>query len=165
MILKYLVNYAVHGDVVCYVDSRYEFTKYIMDWIVDLLAAPPHIAIPLHKPGEGIYKERWYSKGDIYILMNMDNEETKESLQVWAGFNCYRVSFTAIRFVSEWLTYAEDPRILMGKFTLGEKPDPENRDHRQDQSVLSLIGKKWHVNFFNISGQFDNCRAGGCHGQ
>lgn len=163
VILKYLSNYASYGDVVCYVDSRYEFSKYIMDWIIDLLSKPPHIAIPLHKPGEGLQKERWFSSGDIYILMNMNNEETKESLQAWAGFNCYRVSFTTIRFVSEWLTYLQDPRIANGQYTLGEPRDPANIAHRQDQSVLSLMGKKWGANFFNISGQFYNCRGGGCH--
>lgn len=133
-----------------------------MDWIVELLANPPHIAIPLHKPGEGFQTERSLSQGDIYTIMNMNNDEAKDSLQVWAGFNCYRVSFTTIRFVSEWLTYAEDPRVLLGQSTLGEPADPGNRGHRQDQSILSLLAKKWKANFFNISGQFSNCRSGSC---
>lgn len=162
-ILKYMLYVANEGDLVCYCDSRYIFTHSVIDKVQKLVESAPHIAISLHKPNEGRYKERWYSKGDAFTILNADTPENRESLQAWAGFSCYKVSFFSIQFVSQWLAYVQDIRVLYGAATITPN-DAEFKDSRQDQSVLSLLAKKWKVTFFEWdSGDgLLNCRAGDC---
>ena len=60
-----------------------------------------------------------------------------------ASFVLLRRSFKSIRFVSEWLTYATDPRAVSDlPSVLGENA-PTFKDHRHDQSILSLMAEKW----------------------
>jgi len=48
-------------------------------------------------------------------------------------------------FVANWLTFASDPRAVTDQPNeLGENL-PGFKDHRHDQSVFSLLCKKWDV--------------------
>lgn len=52
-------------------------------------------------------------------------------------------------FVSEWLTYAQDSRIITDdKNIFGLDNYPGFRGHRHDQTILSLLAKKWGLTIY-----------------
>jgi hypothetical protein len=52
-------------------------------------------------------------------------------------------------FVSEWLTYAQDSRAIMDdNNVLGSTNYPDFRSHRHDQTILSLLAKKWNLTVY-----------------
>ena len=91
-----------------------------------------------------------WTKFDAIALMNITcNNNFCNSVmntpQVWAGFVLLRKSFDSIRFISEWLTYVQDYRIVTDAPNLFGPNDEIFKDHRHDQSVLSLLCKKWGI--------------------
>ena len=52
-------------------------------------------------------------------------------------------------FVSQWLTYAQDSRAITDDDNvLGSSNYPDFRGHRHDQSILSLLAKKWGLTVY-----------------
>jgi hypothetical protein len=52
-------------------------------------------------------------------------------------------------FVTEWLTYAQDSRAITDDANVLGLPNyPEFHDHRHDQSILSLLAKKWNLTLY-----------------
>ena len=139
--MRYMLYEANEGDIVCYCDSRYQFKSSIVNFINNLVQSPPHIAIPKNKPGEGEYKEKWFSKGDALTIIDADSPSVRESLQAWAGFNCFKKTFYAIQFIAQWMTYVEDARVMIGHQSILAPNDDEFKASRQDQSALSLVGR------------------------
>lgn len=164
VLLKYMLYEASDGDVVCYCDARYVLNGSIINRINRLIDAPPHIAIPTNKPKGKLYMEKWYSKGEAYAILGIDGSGIRNSYQAWAGFNCYRVTFIALQFVMEWFTYTQDGRIIHGHESHFTPNDVEFKDGRQDQTVLSLLAKKWKIKFFNLDEYFGliDCRVSNC---
>ncbi len=52
-------------------------------------------------------------------------------------------------FVSEWLTYAQDSRAITDdNNVLSSTNYPDFRGHRHDQTILSLLAKKWNLTVY-----------------
>ena len=52
-------------------------------------------------------------------------------------------------FVSEWLTYAQDQRALTDNANALGHDDYEGfQTHHHDQSILSLLAKKWKLKVY-----------------
>jgi hypothetical protein len=81
--------------------------------------------------------------------MNIPNNEfgerTKNSNQAWSGFILLRKSFNPIRFIGEWLTYNQDFRIASDSPSAFGLNDPVFHENRHDQTILSLLCKKWGI--------------------
>ena len=86
-----------------------------------------------------------YTKADAFILTGCDRKKCRDSKQILASFIVLRRTFKAIEFVSEWLTYATDPRAVSDQASVLAKEDPTFIAHRHDQSILSLVAKKWGI--------------------
>jgi hypothetical protein len=62
-----------------------------------------------------------------------------------------------VKIVEEWLTYCMDPRIITDQDnTCGQPNLPEFRDHRHDQSVISLLVAKYRIEQFRNPSQWGN---------
>ena len=101
--------------------------------------------------------EKYYTKRDAFILMGVDSPFFSETGQFNAAFQIYKKSkFTEI-FLEEYLYYAQDKRIITDDSnTLGQPNYEGFRDHRHDQSILSLLTKKYsqvNANKMNIDVQ------------
>ena len=75
--------------------------------------------------------------------------------QFQGGYILLRKTLRAVRFVTEWLTYAQDHRII------GDSNEPKiQQNHmdfiqnRHDQTVLSLLAKKWKIDPWPDPSQF-----------
>jgi len=66
--------------------------------------------------------------------------------QINGAFFAVRNTWTARLFVSQWLSYATDIRAITDLDNqLGVSNLPEFVEHRHDQSILSLLSKKWGI--------------------
>ena len=88
--------------------------------------------------------EKQWTKRDAFILLECDNTLFTDTNQMMASFILVKRSEKSIEFFKQYLKYSQDYRILTDvKNTLGLNNYPEFIDHRHDQSILSLLSKKW----------------------
>lgn len=90
--------------------------------------------------------EKQFTKEDAFILMDCDNKIYKETNQIQANFIAIKNTKRSKKFVKEWLDYCCNINILSPNSI---EPKIENSmdfiGHREDQSVLSLLSKKWKI--------------------
>ena len=88
--------------------------------------------------------EKVYTKRDAFILMGVDGPFYAETGQFNAAFQVYRKSKFTEFFLGEYLYYAQDKRIITDDQNEMGTPNYEGFiDHRHDQSILSLLTKKY----------------------
>jgi hypothetical protein len=147
IILKRLLEIE-EGDILCYNDSKYLWLKNVRVFENDILIGR-NIGVYSNKPNSGKHIEKQWTKNDAYILMNIPQnkfgEIVKNSNQVWSGFILLRKCFNPIRFIGEWLTYNQDARIATDSTSIFGPNDSKFCENRHDQTVLSLLCKKWGI--------------------
>ena len=152
IILKKLLEME-DGDILCYNDSKYMWFKNIRIFENDILKNKD-IGVYYNKPNDNkIHLEKKFTKIDAYILMNISGNiinQVKESPQVWSGFILIRKNFETIRFISEWLTYVQDPRISTDIPSIFSKEMPVFNENRHDQTILSLLIKRYNINMHHL---------------
>lgn len=152
IILKKLLEIE-EDDILCYNDSKYLWLKNVREFEKDSLVGK-NIGVYSNKPNGSKHIEKEYTKFDAYVLMNIHNNDfrtwVKNTNQAWAGFLLLRKKFNPIRFIGEWLTYVQDIRILSDSRGLFGPEDPSFKDNRHDQTILSLLCKKWGINMHNM---------------
>ena len=92
------------------------------------------------------YKERQYTKRDAFILMNCDKPYYYNTNHFMAGIQIYKKTNFTVKFIQEWLNYCQDERIITdNKNVMGKNNYPGFRENRHDQTILSLLIKKYGV--------------------
>jgi hypothetical protein len=141
------------NDILCYNDSKYLWLTNVRNMETQILSNK-NIGVYINKPNGGNHVEKQWTKGDAFLLMNIPNNNfgynIQNSVQVWSGFILLRKSFNPLRFVSEWLTYNQDYRIATDSPSVIIKNDPSFIENRHDQTILSLLCKKWGVQMHMI---------------
>lgn len=147
IILKKLLEID-ENDILCYNDSKFIWLKDVREFEKDILV-DKNIGGYSNKPNGGTHIEKHLSKFDAYALMNVKLGHIKENfsntLQVWAGLLLLRKIFNSIRFIGEWLTYGQDDRIITDSKSIFGPENKEFNENRHDQTVLSLLFKKWGI--------------------
>jgi hypothetical protein len=136
------------NDILCYNDSKYIWLTNVRNMEIQLLS-DKNIGVYTNKPNSGNHIEKQWTKGDAFWLMNIPNNEfgnnVKNSPQAWSGFILLRKCFNPLRFIGEWLTYNQDYRIASDSPTSIIPNDHIFTENRHDQTVLSLLCKKWGI--------------------
>jgi hypothetical protein len=102
-------------------------------------------------------KNKFWTKRDCFVLMNCDSKKYWNGLQSDAAFSLFRKSEKSIQFLNEWLKYSTDERILTSQPNVcGKKNFFGFKEHRWDQSVLSLLAIKHDIELFRVPTQFGN---------
>lgn len=144
IILDALQN-AQDNDIICYIDSGAEI---IADFspLINLCIAK---GIILFDFDDVQYLNQDWTKRDCFILMNCDSEKVHQAPQINAAFQLYKCNDESQRFIQEYLSYCCDPRIITDAPNVcGQANLPSFRDHRHDQSVVSLLGCKYNIETF-----------------
>ncbi len=95
------------------------------------------------------------TKRDTLVILNVDRPEYTDTAAGLASFIVVKRSFTSIRFISEWLTYAQDSRAITDDRNVLRLPNyPDFYAHRHDQSILSLLAKKWKLTVYPDPSQY-----------
>ncbi len=80
--------------------------------------------------------ERVRTKRDAFILMECDTAEYADSYQIESGFSLWKKTTFSMKLVNEWLSYAQDERIITDMPNqCGKENHPEFLGHRRDQSI------------------------------
>ena len=140
LILKTLIEDMSFGDVIMYEDAGSYLRK----------DAGPLLKLA-HESPQGIVVfmlqllEKYYTKSDTFRIMQMNYPEfIQVSYQTLASFVALRKDCKTLQFVMEWLAYSSDARCVTGDANvLGGQNHEGFIGHRHDQSVLSLLSKKW----------------------
>jgi hypothetical protein len=88
--------------------------------------------------------EKQYTKPELIEMMGCDYPKYTETNQVQANFIAIRKSKAGIKFSEEWLYWCTQKDALTRDSRYLENPPKyQFMGHRSDQSILSLLSKKW----------------------
>jgi hypothetical protein len=138
------------GDFLFYCDSGAHFVSSI-DPLVEVSRRDGQDLVSFALP----FVERAWTKRDAFVLLGCDQPEFTDTRQQLASFMLWRKSRRSLEIVEEWLAAAEDPRLISDlPNTCGLPNYPEFNDHRHDQSLFSLITKRYGVTTYRSPSQF-----------
>jgi len=136
------------GDYLIYTDSGTIYTDKVKH-LTDCLRSTDILVFNVGT------KECEYTKRDAFVIMNCDTPEYAESKQRLGGYIVLRKSEFSRMFVAEWLNYATDIRVISDDDNVMGKPNYEGFiDHRHDQSILSLLSKKYKIKAYRNPSQY-----------
>lgn len=99
--------------------------------------------------------EKKYTKRDAFLIMDCDNTDFTDTPQTIGGYVVLKKSYFVENFLAEDLTYAQDYRMITeAENTLGKPNYDGFVAHRHDQSVWSLMSKKYKLKRFRDPSQF-----------
>ena len=148
------LNQLKDGDVLMYADSASHFVH----------PAEPLLNLPKSSgqdiiPFELELLEGQWSKRDAFVYMNADRSGFENTRQFLASFIVIQKSNFSVQFINEYLAYCCNPNILTDlDNTCGLPNYPEFKAHRHDQSVFSLLCKKYGLKGFRDPSQWGNSR-------
>ena len=151
IILKYLKTLN-EGDYLFYCDSGSVF----INSVDHLIALNQDITVFHLDPVAG-NKETLQTKRDCFVIMGCEDPKYMYTLPRHAGFQLYRKCNKSIEFVSEYLEYCQDERLITDQDNVMWKPNyHEFRNHRHDQSIFSLLTKIHNLPSFRDPTQYGN---------
>lgn len=92
----------------------------------------------------GGFKESDWTKRQCFIEMGMDIDQYWNQTQIEAGCITVKKSDESIRIIKEWQDLCLDP-ILVTDIPSPSENLPDFKEHRHDQSILSLLGAKYNI--------------------
>lgn len=100
--------------------------------------------------------KKW-TKRDCFVLMNCDSPKYWNAEQLMASFSIYVNNERNRNFVEKWLYYCCNKNIVTDIPNIcGLDNFPEFKDHRHDQSILSLLAVKYKIEIFRNPSQNGN---------
>jgi len=143
------------GDTLMYCDSASHFIRPATS-LLDLPSAYRQDIIPFELE---LLESAW-TKRDAFFYMGADKNHFEQSRQFLASFMVIRKSALSIQFAQEYLHYCCNPNILTDLENICGLPNyPNFNSHRHDQSVFSLLCKKYGLQGFRDPSQWGNTRT------
>lgn len=156
IILKTFENLS-EGDIVLYSDAGLK--------VIDSLEPLYSIVNTGVNGGKMFFKIPWenaehivriWTKRDALILMNCDQEEYKNGFMVNGATSLWIKNEKSIEFLNEWQDYLKDSRIVTDDWNTCGNNYKGFKEHRHDQSVLSILRIKYNYEVFRDPTQFGN---------
>ena len=148
-------NQLSDGDLLMYTDSASHF----IHSAAPLLELPKNFGQDII-PFELELTERAWTKRDAFVYMNANEQDLDQSEQFLASFIVIRKSAFSLQFIEQYLHYCSNPNILTDlENTCGLPNYPDFVTHRHDQSVFSLLCKKYGLQGFRDPSQWGNSRT------
>jgi hypothetical protein len=150
-ILKTLKEKIKEGDYLFYSDSGASFVSSVRP-IIELMKSENQDIACFEIFG---YQERDWTKRDTFIIMECDIPEYQNTYQRMAAFQIIKKTSLTLKFYEEYLKYSCDPRCISDiPNQLGKDNYTGFKDHRHDQSIFSLLTKKYGFKVFKDITQF-----------
>lgn len=140
------------GDYLVYIDSGAVYVNKIQ-YLIDCME---HERVPLMIFSlEQERLEKCNTKRDAFVLTGCDEAKYTDTPQSIGGYFVCKKAPEVQAYLDEVLHYAQDMRIISDKPNVMGLPNYEEfTDHRHDQSVISLISKKYGFKRFRDPSQF-----------
>jgi len=140
------------GDYLFYCDSGSYFIDSVHK-IISLSQKSEQDIIPF----ELTHLESEWTKRDAFVFMECDSADYYNTKQRLASFILIKKTELSIQFIEEWMNFALDERILTDIDNVsGFENYPNFKDHRHDQSIFSLLSKKYGFKAYRDPSQFGN---------
>jgi hypothetical protein len=147
------------GDVVLYSDAGLK----VIDTLTPLFEVTqrdtcdgkmifklPPVDVPSH------IAKTW-TKRDCFVLTNADEQKYWNANMTNGAVSLWMKTDKNIEFLKEWLKYLRDPRIVTDDPNMCGRPNfAEFKDHRHDQSVLTILSVRYDIQLFCDPTQFGN---------
>lgn len=145
------------GDIVGYIDSGNLIINNL-DYIFNICNEKD---IVLFDNRDGNYKQdthknREWTKRDCFVLMDCDSERYYDASQVNASYQFYKKTPQTIKFLEEYKQYCDNDNIISDLPNIIYKNLPEFKDHRHDQSILSLMAIKHNITLLPEPSEWGN---------
>ena len=89
--------------------------------------------------------------------MGCDAEKYHNGVQLSATFSLWKNTPETIKFLNEWVIYCKDARCLTDQPNTSSKGNlPGFKEHRHDQSILSILSQKHKLIRFRDPSQWGN---------
>lgn len=138
-------------DIVMYADAGNEIITDLIP-LFNLCMKQNIILFQVHD-----HLNKTWTKRDAFVLMNCNAPQFYEAQQVCGSPQLYRVCSESIKFVETWLQYCCNPLILTDSAnTCGFVNDDTFKDHRHDQSILTLLAIRQNIKIHRDPSQFGN---------
>lgn len=143
LVIKMALDEIQENDILMYSDSGISFIKEI-DEVLDIMDSTNEKLLLFEL--EDIHPNKRWTKRDTFHYMELDREPFLSQNQLLASYLLMRKNKFVCDFISEWLNYSKDYRIITDSPNeCGLENYPEFVDHRHDQSILSLLGRKYNI--------------------
>jgi hypothetical protein len=143
-----------YGDRLMYADSASHFISSAAP-LFSLSAQFNQDVIPF----ELELPESAWTKRDTFIALDADEKGYELSPQRLASFILLRKSTMSLQFCQDYLNYCTNEQALTDTTNIYGKPNYDNfESHRHDQSIFSLLTKKYGLQAFRDPSQWGNNR-------
>ncbi len=140
------------GDYLVYIDSGAVYINKIQ-YLIDCMEQEETPLMIFSLERERI--EKGNTKRDAFVLTGCDEARYTDTPQSIGGYFVCKKAPEVKAYLDEVLHYAQDIRIISDKPNVMGLPDyAEFADHRHDQSVISLMSKKYGFKRFRDPSQF-----------
>jgi len=137
----------VDGDIVLYSDAGMEVIGNLNP-LYEIAQKGPNGGKILFQIPDGHLIKTW-TKRDTYVLMNCDEPKFYNHVMVNGALSLWKKSEENIAFLNEWQRFLRDPRIVTDDANMCGRPNLiEFRDHRHDQSVISILSVRDNMEVF-----------------
>ena len=150
----YFIRKALKGlqenDYLVYLDSG---AFYIRDvkYLIEQMEKDSQYIMAFEVP----FKECWYTKRDVFVYMDCDEAQYTETNQRMATMILIKKTDVAVRFVEEWLYLCQQEDIITDAPNhLGSHNYRGFIDNRHDQSIFSVLSKKYGINAYRDPSQY-----------
>ncbi len=97
--------------------------------------------------------EKQWTKKELFLNMGCDKKEYFESNQIMASYILIKKSDFSVKFFQEYLEYGCNEINISDKYDKSIQQDKIFIDHRHDQSIFSLLYKKYKLKPFKDATQ------------
>lgn len=140
-IIKKTLDRVNDGDIIFYCDAGSHFES-SMKPLFNIINNTNQDIIPFQLTN----LEKHWTKADVFVLMELDFPEYYNTLQRLSGFHLLRKSEFTVKFYDEFLKYAQNINIISDLPNIcGKKNYDGFRENRHDQSIFSLLTKKYKL--------------------
>jgi len=138
------------GDIVLYSDAGVS----VINDLTPLFNLAAKKGVVVFKIGGGHQNKTW-TKRDCFILTDCDEQKYWDSIQTTGSYHLWVKNEKNIQFITEYQHLLCDENIVTDKPNVcGKENFPEFKDHRHDQSVLSLMSIKYELERFRDPSQY-----------
>ncbi len=132
------------GDIVIYSDCGIEIIDNLQPLIDLCREKEPVLLFANHN-----FLNAHFTKRDCFVRMDCDSERYWFSLQCDAAFMLFRKTKFTLHILNKWMKFCEDAHILTDSPNVDGKGNLAGFiEHRHDQSVMSLLAEKYHLNLY-----------------
>jgi len=132
------------NDILIYADSGCEIDINQKDKFIELFQLVKKDLIIGSFACDGTCKEKEWTKMDLFTYLNMNNEKYLNSIQHQASALCILKCDKTYNLIKEWYNISCNYNLLDDSTNIYIN-DYTFREHRHDQSIFSLLTKKYNI--------------------